>query len=388
MPKMIKQLFNIEVKGVDKDNNSLTAIFSTQSEDRHGDVVMQEGFDLKAFKKNPVILNSHKHNDVTEIIGKAFKIKIENKKLVGSIKFAVEENPKAKIIFDLYAGGYANAFSVGFIAKEFDPKDYSKIIKSELLEISAVSVPANSQALADAKSKGIDVDKLYESNTNNVKNKKTDGKSAKHKSSDSKAKRDKDKTKKDDGNKGVQINKEFENWDETNEAIRFKVRDLAEFVDGSLEKITGKESVPQIFAIAGLLPGHKSLYPQMYFFPKSDGWTKDDAKKWFSSRQLEAMTGKPIRIAKPDAKETDGVQMIENEDSINIGKGLSKNDQIKDVLKIYKDKKISALNRINEAVKLVHQSCKGQSSDKETNNQIINRAVKTLLLMKDKNTDI
>lgn len=160
--KLYKEL-HVEIKGIDKDLGTLDAIFSTQDVDRHGDTVLQDGWDLKNFKKNPVILNNHNYSDATEVIGKASNVRVENKKLQGTIKFAVNENPKAKIIFDLYAGGFLNAFSVGFIVKKFKEnkdgtRDWYTIEESELLEVSAVSVPANARALA--KQKGIDVDVL------------------------------------------------------------------------------------------------------------------------------------------------------------------------------------------------------------------------------------
>lgn len=148
----------VTVKGVNVETASLEAIFSDEKEDRHGDTVVQDGWDLKSFKKNPVILNSHNYNDAAEVIGKASNLKIENKKLTGKIIFAVNENPKAKIIFDLYAGGFLNAFSVGFIPKDFKEDDYFTITSAELFEVSAVSVPSNARALA--KSKGIDLGAL------------------------------------------------------------------------------------------------------------------------------------------------------------------------------------------------------------------------------------
>lgn len=151
----------IEVKGIDRESGKLEAIFSTADVDRHGDTVEQEGWDLKNFKRNPVILNSHNYWDATEVIGKASKVRVEEGKLQGTITFAIEENPKAKVIFDLYAGGFLNAFSVGFQVKKFASKedgsrDWFTIEEAELLEVSAVSVPANARALA--KQKGIDVD--------------------------------------------------------------------------------------------------------------------------------------------------------------------------------------------------------------------------------------
>jgi len=163
----------VEVKSIDKELGALEAIFSTQDVDRHGDIVLQDGWDISMFKKNPVILNSHNYGDAAEVIGKASGVKVEAKKLQGKITFAVNENPKAKIIFDLYAGGFLNAFSVGFIPTAFKTNkdgstDWYTIESAELLEVSAVSVPANARALA--KAKGIDIDMLKSNDDDNTNN--------------------------------------------------------------------------------------------------------------------------------------------------------------------------------------------------------------------------
>jgi HK97 family phage prohead protease len=159
----------VSVKAIDKENFRLTMVASTQDVDRHGDTVLQAGWDIKPFGKNPVILNSHNYYDATEVIARAENTRVEGKgkraKLIQEWVFAVNENPKAKIIFDLYAGGFLHASSVGFIPRKFAEKpdgsrDWFVIEQAELLEVSAVSVPANAMALA--KSKGIAVDELPE----------------------------------------------------------------------------------------------------------------------------------------------------------------------------------------------------------------------------------
>lgn len=169
MKKKKYRKFQVDVKEVNKENFTLEAVFSTENQDRHREVVKQN-FDLKQFKANPVLLNSHNYDDATEVIGKIQPIAVKDGKLQGKIKFAVSENPKAKIIFDLYAGGFLNAFSIGFIPLEFNEKDSFIIDKSELLEVSAVSVPANAYALA--KSKGINVEELGEENLEKCKHEK------------------------------------------------------------------------------------------------------------------------------------------------------------------------------------------------------------------------
>jgi HK97 family phage prohead protease len=155
----------VEIKGIDKENYMLTMVASTQDVDRHGDTVIQSGWDIKPYSKNPVILDSHRYGSATEVIARAISTRIEGKgkraKLIQEWKFAVNENPKAKIIFDLYAGGFLHASSVGFIPRKFAEKadgsrDWFVIEEAELLEVSAVSVPAN--AYATAKAKGIQVD--------------------------------------------------------------------------------------------------------------------------------------------------------------------------------------------------------------------------------------
>lgn len=158
----------ITVKAIDKENYTLTMVASSQDVDRHGDTIIQSGWNLKPYAKNPVILNSHNYYDATEVIAKAKKTWIEGEgkksKLLQIWEFAVDANPKAKIIFDLYAGGFLHASSVGFIPRKFQEnpdgsKNWYVIEEAELLEVSAVSVPANATATL-AKSIGVDESEL------------------------------------------------------------------------------------------------------------------------------------------------------------------------------------------------------------------------------------
>jgi len=145
-----------------KEAGVIPWVFSDESVDRMGDIVRQRGLGLKNFRKNPVILFGH--NDRGEPIGKAENIrKVEVKgspATVADIKFAVEESEDAARKFRLAAGGFIKAGSIGF--KPFEtkvPKDDDErqsmglgrfgvvFEKSELLEFSLVTVPANANAL-------------------------------------------------------------------------------------------------------------------------------------------------------------------------------------------------------------------------------------------------
>ena len=104
------------------------------------------------------------HDYYNPPIAKAVEIGLKDGKLMFKPKFAtVEElstdpsNPSewAKFvdtIFKMYKGGYLRAFSVGFIPKEMEGDTF---LKQELLEISAVTVPSNPNALALAYKEGI-----------------------------------------------------------------------------------------------------------------------------------------------------------------------------------------------------------------------------------------
>lgn len=136
---MNKLYTKAEIK--EKDAEVFTAVASSEVEDRQGEVVVQSGWDLKNFKKNPILLYMHDH---TKPIGKATRVwldKATNKLMFkGFISEATEELRGYK---QLMADGILNSFSVGFRPTEMDG---NQITKSELFEISLVSVPANPEA--------------------------------------------------------------------------------------------------------------------------------------------------------------------------------------------------------------------------------------------------
>jgi HK97 family phage prohead protease len=136
--------FDCFTKITKKEDNKFHFTFSTATEDRHRDIVDQK-FKLTNFKKNPVLLDSHSYDSITDIVGKVVKIGIKDGTLKGSVEFALD-NPKGMLAYKLAEGGFLNATSIGFIPLKFED-DYKRIAESELLEISVVAVPANPEAL-------------------------------------------------------------------------------------------------------------------------------------------------------------------------------------------------------------------------------------------------
>lgn len=139
MNKKIKSAYAKSVHG----NKLVGALGSTPTPDRDGDVIVPGGIDVKNFMRNPVLLWSHDPYQLP--IGKITNLSITGEGLIFDAEFASDISDMAKSVRDMFAGGFLNAFSIGFIPHE---RDREKITKCELVEISAVNIPANPEALA------------------------------------------------------------------------------------------------------------------------------------------------------------------------------------------------------------------------------------------------
>jgi HK97 family phage prohead protease len=126
------------------------AVLSKEIEDRDGEVVLISGIDI--LDKQVPLLDSHRMNDtVTEnVLGSVINMRQRDRDgvatLEGELKFA--PTPKGKIAAMLVKGGFVDRVSIGFGVKEYDPATRF-INKSELYEVSLVSVPANPEAKID-----------------------------------------------------------------------------------------------------------------------------------------------------------------------------------------------------------------------------------------------
>lgn len=180
LPK--ESINEIQIKKVDDETNKYNFIVSSESIDRDGDILRVSGWDLKQYKKNPVVLFGHGHTgDLGLPIGRATKVwkdtSVEPKKLMMEMEFIPKEiYPFAGLIRDMVDKGFIKTGSVRFLPKEFkdiDPKDIPdgytglkgrEYTKQEMIEYSVVTLPANpdcerlalkSKEIADANSKEI-----------------------------------------------------------------------------------------------------------------------------------------------------------------------------------------------------------------------------------------
>ncbi len=159
-----RKVIACEIKEFDDETRSFLAVASTEDLDRDNDRIMSDGWDLDNFLKNPVIPWSHRYGDPP--VAQATEVYVEDGKLMFRPKFATKEQYDfADTIYRLYKGGFLRSFSVGFMPKRFEVVDRDEkaqgkgrgydFLEQELWEISAVTVPANPNALVAAKQKGV-----------------------------------------------------------------------------------------------------------------------------------------------------------------------------------------------------------------------------------------
>ena len=148
----------IVCKATTGEDGITTVIASTPTSDRYGDVVSAP-WQLERFRANPVVVWAHDYS--TPPIGKAVSVEMDGPDLVAKIQWDDSpSNPLGQTVAHQFRSGFLNAVSVGFQpgksirrnALDEDHPHYSErgnlYRDSELLEISAVPIPANPDALA------------------------------------------------------------------------------------------------------------------------------------------------------------------------------------------------------------------------------------------------
>ena len=176
--------FRGEIKEVDKEKYTVAVLVSDRSIDRDKEVILPEAWNkhLKYYKNHPVLLSSHRRDDLQRQIGESLKSQVIEPGLLCSFKYYVNEgNSEADWGFKLAEKGMA-AYSVGFIPHKIAYRDDREagpraadipwpeieaklrqylsasevqqvqrvFVEAELLEVSQVLVPANRNAIQQA----------------------------------------------------------------------------------------------------------------------------------------------------------------------------------------------------------------------------------------------
>jgi HK97 family phage prohead protease len=154
MDKIFK-VYKGVVKSIQEKDFTVDVIVSTSDVDRDRERINVDAFKkrLKYYKDHPVLVSSHRYDDLRKQIGEATSVKITDEGLEAKFKYYVNEgNPEADWAWVLAQKGIAG-FSIGFIPFSYADKDLEKdgynreYTDVELVEISQVLVPSNRNAV-------------------------------------------------------------------------------------------------------------------------------------------------------------------------------------------------------------------------------------------------
>lgn len=144
--------FQVEIKELDTYKRTFWAIASSESPDRDNDIIRIDGWNLKNYQKSPRGLWMHDYFEHPHF--KTLKIKVDKEKKQLQFQPQFDTHERAILTFNQFVNGFLDDFSVGFVPGQFSyrnsentwdgGRDFTK--GHELLEISAVTVPANSEA--------------------------------------------------------------------------------------------------------------------------------------------------------------------------------------------------------------------------------------------------
>jgi HK97 family phage prohead protease len=155
------KIYQPEIKAVDVKRRTIRHLITTDAPDRDGDVIEPAGWNLSEFLKNPVVLFAHRHDEPP--IARSLEIQKAAHGLEALTQFPPKGvNSLADTVFELNRLGYLRSWSVGFVPKrtrmrfDRDGKFLGTAYEEQtLLEYSSVPIPANSDAVNLAVSKGL-----------------------------------------------------------------------------------------------------------------------------------------------------------------------------------------------------------------------------------------
>jgi len=143
---MSRQFLRALHERADTDNGTgpIRFVASTEGVKRDGMDLRMDAWDLDNYRKNPVVLWSHDYWGTHLPVGRA-EVNVEGKNLIASVVFDPDDE-FARQIERKYRNGFLNTVSVGWNTHDD---------RNELLDISAVPVPGDPDALMERQIRGL-----------------------------------------------------------------------------------------------------------------------------------------------------------------------------------------------------------------------------------------
>lgn len=166
-----------EVKVLSASEGIVEYVASDESVDAQGEIVLTKGWRFNRFRKNAPFLDSHRGATIGDQLGVVLSGVVEGGQLIEQVKWAIDvpENDLARLGFSMTDKGYLKAVSVGFDTVQavkrgemgwkaaiadnhIPPEKAAKAVKifleQEQLELSAVVIGSNPNALVKAYEEG------------------------------------------------------------------------------------------------------------------------------------------------------------------------------------------------------------------------------------------
>jgi phage head maturation protease len=167
MPQTITRAYDGSVSEIDRERREIVAVVNTDAVDRYRTVILPEGGRFENYRRNPVVL--YNHDGCALPIGKNLWIKPSKRRLVARTRFLPQgKDETADKVFDLYADGFLNAWSISFDPIADGAPTPDELRKNpewascrcvyrewDLLEYSCVTLPGNPEAVRAARARGL-----------------------------------------------------------------------------------------------------------------------------------------------------------------------------------------------------------------------------------------
>lgn len=181
--KPLYRTLHPEIRTIDEAKGLVEYIASDETLDSYREVIRSNGWRFDSFAKNAPFVDSHNYYGIGNQLGKVVEFGVVKKKLVETVQWAIDvpTNTMALHGFNMTKAGYLKAVSVGFHPVrtasmwDADPREYAKqlsqlgyddesdktrlprviYLEQQQIELSAVLIGANPNALAKAYKAGI-----------------------------------------------------------------------------------------------------------------------------------------------------------------------------------------------------------------------------------------
>jgi hypothetical protein len=177
--KAIRRTIHPEVRVLDEKAGIAEYVASDESLDSYREIIRANGWRFTRFSKNAPFVDSHDYSTLEKQLGKVVEFKVAGSRLHEAVQWAIDvpENKLAQLGWRMTAAGYLRAVSVGFfptkVVTKWDSDPFPFVsalqelgltkesgvravyLEQEQIELSAVIIGANPNALAKSYKAGL-----------------------------------------------------------------------------------------------------------------------------------------------------------------------------------------------------------------------------------------